>query len=372
MRLYCDAQASTPLDPRVLDIYVEALKSGWANPSSVHAEGQVARSMLAEARSMCAHLFHVLPKQIVFYSSATEALNSLIYSLFRHSQGAIVTSDVDHPAVIEPCRRLASLGKCVEVAHVGEAGALLLKHVTSLKGPIGGIVTSSVNNETGIVTDVSALASLAKEMSFPLIIDGVAGIGKSDVSLVDGMSAICFASHKMYAPKGVGMAVLSTNCKVESYLLGGGQESGKRAGTENVPAIWAFAHALRFLLEEQEETQTKLQKLRDEFETALVASIPGIEIHGKGRRVASVSNLYIEGVSGEELMMLLDLQGISISVGSACHAGALEPSTVLSNMYSTKHALSSVRISFCKYTCEQDINRLVEAMKQAIYQLRRC
>lgn len=371
MRIYCDANASTPIDPRVMEVYVEALETGWANPSSPHREGQLARSMLLEARERCAKLFHVLPRQIIFYSSATEALNSLVPALFRHISGPLVTSNIDHSALLEPCLQLANYGVTVDSFPVGERGALQLSQMNAnISLPIGGIATSIANSETGITVDVEALSSFARIRSIPLLLDGVAALGKMPLMFLPGMTALCFASHKVYAPKGVGMAIVAKDCSIEPLLRGGGQESGRRAGTENVPAIYAFSYALKLLLEEQQESIQKLSTLRDLFEQRLTSSLPGIQVHGGAERVCNVSNLYIDGVVGEELMMVLDQQGVAISVGSACASGALEPSRVLTSMYSRKHALSSVRLSFSKCITHDDIEKLLHLMKKAIVQLR--
>lgn len=367
-RIYCDTNGSTPIDPRVLKIYTEALQTGWANASSQHHEGQIARSMLAEARDMCANLFHVLPRQIIFYSSATEALNSLVFSLFKKSSMPIITSAVEHSALLEPLVHLANFGTKVDVLSVKEEGALQLAQFSSRD--IGGIATSLANTETGSIVDFEAISSFAHGRSIPLLLDGVAALGKMDFSWLPGMTALTFASHKIYAPKGVGMAIVSKDALIDPLLRGGGQEGGRRAGTENVPAIYAFSHALRLLMEEQGSFIPKVAALRDRFEEEMGSSLPNIMVNCKKNRVSSVSNLYIEGVMGEELMMVLDQDGVSISVGAACASGAMEPSKVISSIYSKKRALSSVRISFSRFTTEEDVQELIFRMKKAILQLR--
>jgi len=372
MRFYFDSNASTPIDPRVLDFYVLALKNGWANPSSMHQEGQQSRNMLNEARETCARLFHVLPRQILFFSSATEALNTLIFSFSRQKKGKYLTTDVEHAAVFETYLALKKAGVDVSFLSVGKRGALspdlLLKEGVTA---IGGVTTSLANNETGVMADVRGLNDITSERSIPLILDGVAALGKMELPVMHGTYAFAFGSHKAYAPKGVGVAVLSKDVLVEPLLFGGKQESGRRAGTENVAAICAFAKALEFLFLEQKESIERQMTLRNALEKELLSTLSGISINGEGKRVCNVSNLFIEGVEGEELLMLLDQEGVAISVGSACSSGALEPSRVLTRMYSQARALSSIRISLNKFTTSSEVDLLLTILKKVILKLRR-
>lgn len=370
MRIYCDANASTPIDPRVMERYLFALKSGWANPSSSHREGQKARALLNEARERCAALFRVLPRQVIFYSSATEALNTLIPSLFRKNTLPLLVSNIDHAALLEPSLSLKEVNVPVDVVPIGDDGVFPISELEKREGKVGGIATFIANNETGIVNDIEALSAYARAHSIPLLLDGVAALGKMEFIWLEGMTACCFASHKVYSPKGVGMAIVDKNVLVEPLLLGGGQESGRRAGTENVPAIYAFSYALQLLIEEQQGTISALSHVRDYFEQQLTHMLFGIQVHSGPKRVSNVSNLYIEGVSAEELLMCLDQEGVAISVGSACSAGALEPSKVICAMYNKAHALSSVRFSFCKGTTIEEIDRLLKILKQVVTELR--
>lgn len=367
MSLYFDANSSTPIDPRVLHLYEQALKTCWGNPSSVHSEGQKARSLLSEAREICARLFHVLPRQILFFSSATEALNTLLFSFFKQKKGTLLTTEIEHAALFEPCLALERLGQKVLFLPVGREGSL----VQVEEDDPSGIATFLANNETGVVTDVASLSAYTKEKAVPFLIDGVAVLGKMKMPLVQGVHAFCFSSHKVYAPKGVGLAVLSKECLVEPLLFGGRQESGRRAGTENVPALWAFAKALEFLFAEEDESIERQTVLRDAFEQDMLSSMSDVCINGVGRRVCNVSNLFIEGVEGEELLMLLDQAGVAIGVGAACSSGALEPSRVITKMYSRERALASIRISLHKWTSQNDVEQLLSLLKKAILRLRR-
>ena len=372
MRLYFDANASTPLDPRVLDQYLVALRNGWANPSSVHQEGQRARALLNEAREICARRLSVRPRQILFFSSATEALNTLIFSLSKQRKGRHLLTDIEHSAVFEPYLSLQKTGCDVSFLSVGKKGALSSDQLLNeSKEPLASVATFLAHNETRCITDAKGLHDITSRQSIPLLLDGVAALGKMDLPTLLGPYAMVFGSHKVYAPKGVGMAVLSPDLRIEPLLVGGKQESGRRAGTENVPAIWAFAQALQLLFDEQKESIERQRSLRDSFEQELISSLPGIHRNGEGERVCNVSNLFIEGVEAEELLMLLDQAGIAISVGSACSSGALEPSRTLTHMYSRQRALSSLRISFHKFTTSSEVDMLLSRLKQTILQLRR-
>lgn len=372
MRLYFDANASTPLDPRVLDHYQFALKNGWANPSSAHQEGQQARALLNEAREICAGLFSVMPRQILFFSSATEATNTLIVSCAKQRKGRHLLTAIEHSAVFEPYLSLQKGGCNVLFLPIGKRGMLSCEQLMNeSKEPLASVATFLAHNETGCTTDIKGLHSFTSPQSIPLLIDGVAALGKMEIPNLSGSYAMVFGSHKVYAPKGVGMAVISSDLRVEPLLVGGKQESGRRAGTENVPAIWAFAQALLLLFDEQKEAIERQRSLRDAFETDLLSSLPGIHRNGEGDRVCNVSNLFIEGVEAEELLMLLDQAGIAISAGSACSSGALEPSRPITHMYSRQRALSSVRISLHKFTTSSEVDMLLSRLKQAIHQLRK-
>jgi len=371
-RIYLDNNAATVIDPEVLAAYIYAVKECWANPSSTHREGQRAKGVLEEARTKIASAFDLPAQQVVFFSSATEALNTTIKGLLCSPIGGhIITTGVEHAAVWETCRWLEAQGQEVSFLSVGPYGAPKVEDVErAMQKNTIGLVLMSVNNETGVKTDIEAMASLAESYRIPLIVDAVAQLGKEPCMLYPGIAAACFSSYKVHGPCGVGFALLNYGVSCSPLLHGSGQERGRRSGTENVSAIYACSHAVEICLNELPQIAPRVKKLRDRFERNLLA-LPGLELNGEGPRVGNTSNIAFSDLSGEELLIQLDLLGVAASHGAACSAGALEPSRVLLEMgYLKSRADGSVRFSLGKYTSEQDVSNAVQLIAQAVEKLR--
>jgi cysteine desulfurase len=376
-RIYLDYNAGTRLDEKAEEAYLHALKLAWANPGSTHREGQAARSFLAEARGRIAKCFSVAPQQVVFYSGATEGLNSLIQGL-RLSQGAhFITSSVEHAAVWECCNHLQKEGSVGTYLKVGPWGAPSPSDVESaINDSTQAICLMSVNNETGVITDIEKIAEIAAARRIPFIVDGVAELGKHhfslNFSLKRGISAAVFSSYKIHGPCGVGFALLQTGFSCEPLLFGGGQEGGKRPGSENVAAIYACSIAVEEAIRDQEKTSFAMGQCRDLFEKKILNELSDVFINGEGPRVVNTSNLSFSGVSGEDLLIQLDLAGVAASHGAACSAGALEPSRVLLEMgYSQARAKSSVRFSFGKMTTTEETFQAAEHVIRIVRALRK-
>lgn len=368
-RVYLDNNAATEPDPRVLEAYSYAIKACWANPGSSHREGQHAKGLLEEARTKVAKHFDVASRQILFFSSATEALNTLIRGLAGSKRLArFITTGVEHAAVWQCCRRLEQEGHDVSFLSVGSFGAPTPEAVSqSIQGKNDVLALMSVNNETGVVTDIEACAAIAKEQKIPLIVDAVAQLGKLPFILFPGISAACFSAYKIHAPCGTGFAVLQPGVTFSPLIEGGGQEFGKRSGTENVPGIYACAVALDLIIAEMEEASQKMRRCRDRLEQLLQSRLAGVHINGDGPRVCNTSNLAFDDVNGEELLIQLDLFGIAASHGAACSSGALTPSRVLLEMgYSQQRAAASVRFSLGKLTTEEQIDEAVAMICKAV------
>lgn len=373
-RIYLDYNAATPIDPVVFDAYVQARKEVWGNASSSHKEGQASKALLAEARARIARLLHVTPHQIVFFSTATEALTTLIRSFACPSpSGHIITSVAEHAAVWQLCQTIQKEGSSVSFLPVGAMGAVdPIRLESAVTDQTSLISLMSVNNETGVMTDISRVAAIAYERRVPLVVDGVAQLGKAPFRLISGMSAACFSSYKIYAPCGVGFAVLAPGLALKPLIEGGGQESGRRGGSENVPAIYACSISLERLLGTLDESSERMARLRDLFEKKLFASCRDIHINGEGPRICNCSNLAFDGVDGEELLIQLDLAGVAASHGAACASGSAEASRVLLNMgFSLSRAHSSVRFSLGHHTTEEEIYRATDLIESAVRQLRR-
>ncbi len=366
-RIYLDNNATTPVDPRLLELFVSAAFTTFGNPSSVHGYGQAAKALLVKARDDIAKIFGVRSQEIVFTASATEALNMIIRGFFGSKPtGHLITSDVEHLAVYATVEHLKSQGLDVTYLKAGEYGA---PHPEALEQAIRPdtrlIVLMGANNETGVLTDYSAMGEIAQKRGIPLVVDGVQLFGKEKIALTPGISAMCFSGHKCYAPKGGAFAIVKKGFSLEPHLRGGHQEHGLRAGTENLASIVSLAQGVAFVARELCSFLEPIRTLRDYFEQRVLALKPDATINGKGPRIANTSNICFTNIDGEALLMYLDLHGVAASLGSACSSGALEPSRVLLNMgLSRKQALSSVRFSLGRYTTKEEIDETLKILSK--------
>ncbi len=335
--IYLDNNATTALDPAVLKVVAEELSAGPANPSSVHQFGQRARARLADARRTVAAYFNARPQEIVFTSGATESLNWLIRSLAKGKR--VLSSPLEHAAVYNVLEKMPTQWAMPNVAEPDDS--------------IGLMVFMSVNNETGERTDIERLAHIAKMRNIPLIVDGVAQVGKEAVHIPDGVTAYVFSGHKFHAPKGTGGVVLKG--PATPLLVGGPQEAGRRAGTENLAGIVGMARALE-LIEPAHFDQ--MRSLRDHFEARVRAALPSVRINGTNR-TSNVSNLAFPGVDGETLLFALDRAGLACSFGSACSSGTLSVSRVLAAM-GVKDA--SLRFSLSRFTTLAHVDEAVDIL----------
>lgn len=369
-RVYLDNNGTTFLDPRVLKVLQKHQAENCGNPSSVHAEGRHSKALLIKARSSLAAFLKVKASEIIFTSGGTEGINMILRGIFGlNPQGHLITSSVEHAAVYSTAQTLSSHPNCTATfLSPGLHGAIHPKAIEiALRGDTKLIALMAVNNETGVKTDIDAIARLAKEANVPFMVDGVGLLGKESFQIPEGVSAMCFSGHKIHAPAGTGFVYVRSTLKFDPLLTGGGQEFGKRSGTENLPSILGLMEAVQIIAKEGEESMLKMRFLRDKLERDLKSFLPDVEINGEGERVSNTSNLSFAGVEGETLLSLLDLEGISVSHGSACSSGALEPSRVLLNMgLSKRRASSSIRISLSKFTTEQEIERAVNSIARIV------
>jgi cysteine desulfurase len=366
-RIYLDNNATTCLEPRLCDLFLASLQKCYGNPSSIHSFGQEAKAELIAARQILAQIFHVQSNEIIFTSSATEAINLLLRGILGETcTGHCITSSVEHAAVYETLLDLEKSGLELSYLPVGSLGAPSVQELElAIRPHTRLIVLMAANNETGVRTDIDAMAEVALRHNIPLVVDAVALFGKEAFTLHPGISACVFSGHKFHAPKGVAFAVVRKGLKLRPYLTGGHQELGRRAGTENLAAIVAMCEAARLTYEELDPTVTRMRFLRDYFESELFKRIPGVKINGLGPRIANTSNLSFPGSDGELLLMHLDLHGVAASLGSACSSGALEPSRVLLNMGLTRdEAMASLRFSLSRFTTKDELDQTIAVLSQ--------
>jgi len=367
-RIYLDNNATTPLTPEIFEYYISLTQTIYGNPSSVHHEGRDAKACLVEARKRVAHCLDVLPTEVFFFPSATEALNTALYSVLKKNpKGHVVTTNVEHVAVFEVLESESRLRPVTFIA-VGETGAPTPKDIEEAIREDTCLVTCmSVNNETGVITDIEAIGAICARKGIPFIVDAVAHLGKAPLHIPKGVSCLVISGHKIHVPKGCAAVVSKAPFKLSSLLLGGHQEWSKRPGTENVPAYATFAKGLEIFKTHEDDSIHHLQSLRDRFEKALLSHIPGLLVNGSGERVSNVSNLSFPDLDAETFLMQLDMQGIAASHGSACSSGSLEPSRILTNMgYPRKRVLSAIRFSFGRQNTLEEVDEAVLKIVQIL------
>jgi cysteine desulfurase len=357
----------------VLEAFTQAAAEVWGNPSSIHHDGQSARTRLEQARSEVAALLGGDAKDVVFTSGGTEADNLAVLGAVRAASGArrhVITSAVDHPAVLQACGRLEQEGCDVTYLAVDAEGLVDPENLRRQIRPHTVLVTiMHANNETGVVQPVAELGRIARDAGVLFHSDGVQAAGKLPVDLkalpVDLYS---ISGHKIYAPKGAGALYVRAGVSLQPSQFGGRHERSRRAGTENVPGAVALGAAAALTL-----PPSTLSSLRDHLEQSIVERIPGVTVNGAGApRVPNTTNVSFDGIDGEALLIALDLKGFAVSTGAACSSGAVEPSHVLTAMGLSKAAArSSIRFSLGRANSIEQVEALLTALEQCVAHLRR-
>jgi cysteine desulfurase len=374
--IYLDNNATTRVAPEVFEAMVPFLTEFYGNPSSAYSFGKLVEGHLIEARAKVASLLGCTPKEIIFTSCGTESDNAAIWSALQTSgKRHIVTTQVEHSAIMNQTDVLERMGFGVTRLPVAADGTLSLSDVENAIRDDTGIVSIMwANNETGIIFPVEEIASLCKRKGVLFHTDAVQTPGKIDLRHVakSDIDFLSLSGHKLHAPKGVGVLYVKRRTKIVPYVIGGGQERGKRGGTENVASIIGLGRAAELALERLSEEQTRIRALRDLFEEALLEKLPHLYINGKrDQRLPNTSNIAFDFVEAEAILMRLDRAGICASSGSACTTGSLDPSHVLSAMGMTPaRARSCVRFSFSHYNTEADIDHALKIIPPMIEELR--
>lgn len=354
-RIYLDNNAGTQLDPQISNFLAQILLQLNGNPSSSHSFGQASRSLISKSRASIASYFKVKSTELIFTSGGTECVNMAIRGLVAGKKpGHIITSATEHSCVIATCKFLESQGYQVTYLPTGSWGAVKPEAVSAaIQSNTQLIALMAVNNETGIKTDIEAIAKIAYQHHIPFFVDAVAQLGKEEIIIHQGITAMAFSGHKIYALQGIGALYLRSGTKLQPLIIGGEQEYGRRAGTENVLGIISMAKAVEMI---SPENFAKMQAMRDHFEARLKSEIPGLVINGEGLRICNVSNLSFPGIDGEGFLMNLDRHGVAASHGSACSSGSLEPSRILLAMgLPLARVNSSMRFSLSRLTTMVEI-----------------
>lgn len=377
-RIYLDYSATTPVDPQVREAMRPYFEGAFGNPSAAHALGREAKATLEQARETVAGLLGTADKdEVVFASSGTEADNlALAGTAFAYQERGrhIITSAVEHAAVLETCTALERGGFSVTYLPVNGHGVLDLEQLRRAIRPDTILVSlMHANNEVGVLFPLADIGAITKERGVLFHTDAVQSFGKVPLDVRHcKIDLLSLSAHKIYGPKGVAALYVRRGVRLQSLLRGGGQERGRRAGTENVPAIVGLAEAARLMFLEMPGEGERMGKLRDRFEAGVLARIEGVRVNAqKGPRLSHTSNLTFEGVEAQTLVAALDLEGIAVSAGSACHVGSLQPSHVLRAMgLSPEHVEGSLRFSLGRFTREEDIDSVLAILPHLVARVR--
>ena len=380
--VYVDNNATTAIAPEVLEVMQPYFTTDYFNPSAMYAAAKSPAEAIQQSRktiSRCLGGFD--PEQIIFTASATESNNAALFGTIQANpeRRHIITTAIEHPSVLEVCKELQHRGLDVDFLPVNRQGELALDdYVKALRNDTLLVTIMLANSETGVCYPVAELARIAKETNPEIIVhtDATQAIGKlsvdlqSDLKYVDLLS---FSGHKLHAPKGVGALFVRRGTRWRPFILGGHQEQGRRAGTENVPYIVGLAKACELAVATVADEQTRVRSLRDRLQAVLEERIPAIEINGREAvRLPNTLNLAIHGIEGEAILYELSRYGICASSGSACTSSSLEPSHVLKAMavpFSAIHG--SLRISLSRYNDEEDIERIIATLPGIVANLRK-
>ncbi|MCL4492482.1 MAG: cysteine desulfurase NifS [Nitrospirae bacterium] len=374
--IYLDNNATTAVAPAVLEEMLPYLKDLYGNPSSMHTFGGQLGSTIREARAKVAALLGAEPEEIIFTSCGTESDNTAIMSaleIYPHKRH-VITTRVEHPAVYSFCKHLARKGYRVTYIPVDSKGRLNMDaFYKALDDDTAIVSVMYANNETGVIFPVEEIGTVLRERDILFHTDAVQAVGKIPLDTrtlpIDMLS---LSGHKLHAPKGIGVLYVRKGTRFYPYIIGGHQEHGRRAGTENIASIIALGKACELAAENLETEGTYLSRLRDKLEAALLRRSPDARINGDTEhRLPNTTNISFEYVEGEAILLRLDEYRICASSGSACTSGSLEPSHVLRAMgvpFTAMHG--SIRFSLSRYNTEEEIDKVIETLPPIIKELR--
>jgi cysteine desulfurase len=379
--IYVDNNATTAVAPEVIEAIQPYLTTEFLNPSSMYDASQpAAKAITAARRTVAALLGAGNPNQILFTSCATESNCTAIYGAAKASRERkhIITTAVEHPAVLEVCKDMVRSGHDVTFLPVDSQGRLDLRDFARALTPQTLLVSiMHANNETGVIYPIEELSRLAKETDPSIIFhtDATQTVGKLDIDLKGSfkhVDLLSLSGHKLHAPKGIGALFIRRGTPCRPFLIGGHQEDGRRGGTENVPYIVGLAKACELAVTHREDEQ-RVERMRDRLEAALMSEIPYLQVNGQeAPRLPNTLNVACHYIEGEGILVQLSSHGICASSGSACTSGSLEPSHVLKAMdipFTAMHG--SVRFSLSRYNSDDEIDRIIEVFPQIVASLRK-
>jgi len=374
-RVYLDHNASTPVHPEVVQAMLPYFSERFGNPSSVHGFGREAREGIETAREHIAHFLRVGKEEIVFTSGGTESDNMAIKGVaMARRQGHLITSQIEHHAVLRTCQNLETLGFDVTYVAIDGFGAVDPDEIRRAIRPDTILISiMHANSEVGTIEPIREIGRIARERGIPFHVDAVQTFGKVAID-VDGfgIDLLSFSSHKIYGPKGVAGLFIRRGTKMVSVQHGGEHERRRRAGTENVPGIVGLGKAVEVRARDMEAEAPRVTALRDRLWQGVSARVPDVRLNGHPtERLPGTCNLCFKNVESESIVLGLDLKGIGVSAGSACTSGNVEPSYVLVAMgVPLDWAMGSVRCSLGRGTTAEDIDYVVESVAPLVGKLR--
>jgi cysteine desulfurase len=374
--VYFDNNATTKVAQEVLEEITPLFCDLYGNPSSMHTFGGQMARRVRNAREQAANLLGCDPSEIIFTSGGTESDNAAIQGALAASPNKrkVITTRVEHPAVLTACRQLESHGYTVVELAVDKVGRLDLAELKEELDDDTALVTIMyANNETGVIFPIDQIADLVTGKGIAFHTDAVQAVGKIPLKLSNSsIDMLSLSGHKLHAPKGIGVLYIKKGTRFSPFMVGGHQEAGKRAGTENVPGIVGLGKACELAAKNIEQENSKVKSLRDKLENAILESCPDSRLNGdRDNRLPNTANISFEYVEGEAILLMLDKYGICASSGSACTSGSLEPSHVLRAMgvpFTAAHG--SIRFSLSRYNTEEEVDYTIEKMPPIINKLR--
>lgn len=393
-RIYLDHNATTPVDAAVLEAMLPFFAEEYGNASSIHTFGQRARAAVETAREQVAALINARPQEIVFTSGGTESDNQAIFGVARactefarrallpalssegpvHPAPHIITTAIEHEAVLNACQALETQGAAVTYLPVNRDGMIDQDKLRGAIRPETVLITvMHANNELGTVQPLAEIGKIAAQADVYLHTDAVQSVGKIPVDVAEmQIDLLALSGHKLYAPKGVGAIFIKAGTRLKQLLYGGHHQRGFRPGTENVPGIVGLGKASELARILLAADAARVSALRDRLETGLLARVPDAFANAvKALRTPNTCNITFPGLEGEALIIALDLRGVACSTGAACSSGAVEPSHVLTAIgLSAPDARSSIRFSLGRHTTQEEIERVLEIVPAAVAQLR--
>ncbi len=373
---YFDNNATTRVAPEVVDAMIPLLRDHWGNPSSAYRFGSQVAQQIEDARAKVAALLNADPRELLFTSCGTESNNAVLQSALATQPGKrhLITSAVEHSAIIKHCEFLRSQGVNVTFLPVDPDGMLDLHLLDQSIRPDTALVSIMwANNETGLLFPIEEIAALCRSRNVPFHTDATQVPGKMEIDVKSlGVDFLTLSAHKLHAPKGIGLLYIKRRAKFQPYIIGGHQERGKRGGTENAAGIVAFGRAAELALAHLADENTRVRALRDRLETTILRAIPNtIRTGPKEPRLPNTSNIAFDFVEAEGILLALDQLGICVSSGSACTTGSLNPSHVLTAMgLKPARAKGCVRFSLGIYNTEEEVDYVLSHLPRVIAKLR--